>query len=136
MAKGMSMEEFRNALSSDATKENEELKKVIQKLKKDSTKEINELKEELEQYKKLCTQLSNRCAVLTKAPIGICMYCGIEDCIYHPTMDEVDEAFKYLEKHKRPNDQEKLAEEIHNILSKRRKERLANVPNSVKIGIE
>ena len=50
MAKGMSLEEFKVALSSDATVENEKLKTELQELKKKSEAEITELKEKSEQY--------------------------------------------------------------------------------------
>lgn len=65
MAKGMSLEEFRNALSSDATVENENLKSELDKLKRGSSDEIEKLYNDLEQYKEWHKQLCNRCFVQT-----------------------------------------------------------------------
>lgn len=131
MAKGMSMEEFRAAIASDASKENEELKKELQKVKKTSDKEIQELKEEVERYKKQCTQLYNRCAVLTKAPMMMCINCGFEECKYHPTEKEMSEAFEYMEKHKLPRNEESAAK-IHSILIEKRSKRLEQMRSEEK----
>ena len=81
MAKGMSMEEFRQALSSDAREENEKLKKELEELKASSSKEIHELKDELELHKKWCNALCNRCYVSTTG--AFCEFCTIESCKYY-----------------------------------------------------
>ena len=51
MAKGMGLEEFRSALSSDATIENERLKTELEELRKSSSSKIKDLQSDLEQYK-------------------------------------------------------------------------------------
>lgn len=51
MAKGMSLEEFRDALSSDATIENDRLKMELSQLRESNSKKIEDLENEIEQYK-------------------------------------------------------------------------------------
>lgn len=84
MAKGMSLEEFRNALSSDATVENENLKSELDKLKRGSSDEIEKLYNDLEQYKEWHKQLCNRCFVQTHGVL--CISCEIE-CEHAYTYD-------------------------------------------------
>lgn len=109
MAKGMNMEEFRKALSSDAREENEKLKKELEELKASSSKEIQELKEELELHKKWCTNLSNRCYVLTKG--SMCIYCQIEACKYYKEFHmKLDIMAEYMDKHKLPMNEKSYME--------------------------
>lgn len=122
MAKGMNMEEFRNALASDAREENERLNKELEKLKTSSSKEIKELKEELDQYKDWCRVLANRCYVSTGG--YICMYCAVEFCKHYQELQEdIDAAAIWMEKNKMPKNEntlQKAAEFIQN----RRKDRI------------
>ena len=80
MGKGMSLEEFRTVLSSDATIENEKLKAELKTLKEKSETEIAELKEKSEQYEQWCKQLGRRCFVQTCG--AMCMNCSVECCDY------------------------------------------------------
>lgn len=101
MAKGMSMEEFRQALSSDAREENEKLKKELEELKKSSSNEINELKEDLELHKKWCDALVNRCYALTCG--NMCEFCGIEYCKYYKEREiKLNIMAEYMAEHKLP----------------------------------
>lgn len=59
----MNMEEFRNALASDAREENDKLKK------------------ELEEYKSYCNYLSERCYAIHGDIM--CPYCMVESCIHY-----------------------------------------------------
>lgn len=78
MAKGMSMEQFRAALASDATVENEKLKENIKKLEaqiKDLLENKKDLEDELSEYKDYCRALGNRCFVQTHGVL--CLNCDI-----------------------------------------------------------
>lgn len=98
MGKGMSLEEFRTALSSDATIENEKLKTELKTLKEKSETEIAELKEKSEQYEQWCKQLGKRCFVQT---CGImCVSCNVECCDYALTQDDWDAITRYMQKNK------------------------------------
>ena len=95
MAKGMSLEEFRNALSSDATVENENLKMEFGKLKKSSSDKIEKLQSDLEQYKEWHKQLCNRCFVQTQGIL--CISCEIE-CEHAYTYDDLEAVSRYMRK--------------------------------------
>ena len=94
MGKGMSLEEFRTALSSDATIENEKLKAELKALKEKSETEIAELKEKSEQYEQWCKQLGRRCFVQTCGVM--CMNCDIECCDYALTWEDWESITKYM----------------------------------------
>ena len=100
MAKGMSLEEFKAALSSDATVENEKLKTELQELKKKLEAEITELKEKSEQYEQWCKQLGRRCFVQTRGVM--CMNSGVECCDYALTSDDWEAIISYMQKNKMP----------------------------------
>lgn len=101
MSKGMSMEEFRQALSSDAREENEKLKKELEELKKSSSNEINELKEDLELHKKWCDALTNRCYAITRG--SICECCTVECCRYYKEIEiKLNIMAEYMAEHKLP----------------------------------
>ena len=105
MAKGMSMEEFRQALSSDARVENEKLKTELEELKAKHAKEMKELREEFDQYKKWCKALTNRCHVATKDIL--CEYCTVEVCEqYKDRQLKLDLMAAYMAKNKMPRNQE------------------------------
>lgn len=97
MAKGMSLEEFRDALSSDATIENDRLKMELSELEKSTSKKIEDLESEIEQYKEWHNQLCNRCFVYTRGII--CISCGIE-CEHGYTYDDLEAASHYMRKNK------------------------------------
>lgn len=97
MAKGMSLEEFRSALSSDATIENERLKTELEELRKSSSSKIKDLQSDLEQYKKWHKQLCNRCFVQTKGIL--CISCGMEcEHAYTYTYDDLEAVTHYMRK--------------------------------------
>lgn len=68
--KSMNLEEFRQALSSDATKQNEHLRKIISSQKQ----EIQKKDEEIEKRRFICRMMFNRCIALTQGVT--CMICG------------------------------------------------------------
>lgn len=105
MARGMSMEEFRAGLASEATKENEELKLKIKKMEKAHSEEVKELREELDDYKEKFKFLTNRCFAQTQGVI--CINCMIKECkfSYAP---EMERAAEYMDKHKLPRNEETI----------------------------
>ena len=124
MAKGMSMEEFRQALSSDATVENEKLKEEIKSLKKlnnESSDKIKELEEELEEYKKYCNALGNRCFVHTQGIL--CLHCDVP-CPHSISDTDVMDALEYMRKNNIPMTKDKaMKETIENFLARRREQK-------------
>lgn len=104
MAKGMSLDEFRNALASEATEKNENLEKELAALKRQKDEEIKDLKEDLEQYKTWVKQLGNRCYALTCGMF--CLRCGIHKCKYALTEKELDFVTSYMIKNKMPRNPE------------------------------
>lgn len=89
----MNLYEFREALRSEATDENEKLKKELQNLKKQYCKEIKRLRAELELYQDDCRVLSNRCFALTGLASGIdfmCYHCKLNGyhCEHVKTIDD------------------------------------------------
>lgn len=98
MGRGMDLSQFREALSSEATLENESLKKELETLKKESSEKIKELEEELDEVKKQRTFLSNRCYVLTKGMM--CLNCNISypDCKYALTYEDEEAISRFIRK--------------------------------------
>lgn len=118
MGKGMSLEEFRTALSSDATIENEKLKAELKTLKEKSETEIAELKEKSEQYEQWCKQLGRRCFVQTCG--AMCMNCDVECCDYALTWEDWETIIKYMQKNKLPRTTETY-EKVIKFMCDRRK---------------
>lgn len=75
----MNLEEFKKALSSDATEENKQLKKQLSELQEEYSKKLSYLKE-------TCHFLCNRCFALTKGVT--CLFCCIDyPCPHMPNRD-------------------------------------------------
>ena len=111
MGKGMSFEDFKSALSSDATIENEKLKRLLNELKTKSETEIAELKEENEQYKKWCKSLGNRC--FAQARGLLCISCNVECCDFFLTSEDWDMIQEYMNKNllqRTPDTYEKISQ--------------------------
>ncbi len=119
MAKGMSLEEFRSALSSDATIENERLKTELEELRKSSSSKIKDLQSDLEQYKEWHKQLCNRCFVQTKGIL--CISCGME-CEHAYTYDDLEAVTHYMRKNKLPRTPETY-QKANDFLRQRRSKR-------------
>lgn len=118
MAKGMSLDEFKIAISSDASIENVRLKKEIDLLKFSTSKKIKELTEERDQYKDWCKALGNRCFVYTGG--GMCLNCGVDACPHMPNENDIMEAVNYMIKNNMPRTEE-TRERVNNFI-KRKKE--------------
>lgn len=119
MAKGMSLEEFRIALSSDATIENEHLKVELEELRKCSSGKIEELQNDLELYKEWHKQLCNRCFAQTQG--RLCISCDIE-CEHAYTYDDFEAVTRYMKKNNLQRTPETY-EKVNNFLRKRREKR-------------
>lgn len=82
----MNLEELRQAMASDTTKENKQLKNEIKLLEKD----LRIIKSDYETFKKRithdCQSLANRCWVLTRG--SMCCFCNLSafECS-HDTMN-------------------------------------------------
>lgn len=100
MARGMSLDDFKNALSSDATKENEELKKenlkLRNKLKCIQKNEIPKLNESIESYKNHCKALGNRCFIFTGGTF--CNHCMVDCCEHSITGADMEAVAEYMMK--------------------------------------
>ena len=126
MARGMSLDEFKEALSSEARDENEKLKKELEELKAESSKKIAELEEEILDLKKQCNSLGNRCFVTTKGLI--CMNCNVTQCKYAFTGEDYSAAAEYMTKHRMHRNAE-TAEQMYEFMRKRRDERVEKEVN-------
>lgn len=62
----MNLEEFRKALSSDATEENTQLKRQLSDLQTEYHEKLSKLKNENDSLKESCRVLCNRCFTLTR----------------------------------------------------------------------
>lgn len=90
----MNLEEFKKALSSDATEENKQLKKQLSEIQTEYSKKLLNLKNENNSLKETCHSLCNRCFALTKGVT--CLFCRIDyPCPHMPNFEEqVDMAHK------------------------------------------
>lgn len=120
MAKGMNLEEFRNALSSDATIENEKLKTELKELKEKSAAEIKMLKEKANQYEQWCRQLGNRCFVQTGG--AMCISCDVGCCNHALTWQDWEAITKYMRENKLPRTTETY-EKVVKFMHDRRQEK-------------
>lgn len=98
----MNLEEFRKALSSNATEENVKLKEQLQNLQHSSHDVISKLESENEVLKENCRALCNRCFALTR---GItCLYCGLNyPCPHRPSFEDQVAMIKEMRKGEKQN---------------------------------
>ena len=83
----MNLEEFKKALSSDATEENKQLKKQLSDLQEEYSKKLSNLKSENDFLKESCRALCNRCFALTKGVT--CQFCVLDyPCPHMPSFQE------------------------------------------------
>ena len=76
----MNLYELKKTLESEASIENEKLKKDIECLKKVSDDKIKQLENEIEDLKSDCKALSNRCWAYSSLIEGgpMCYFCGLK----------------------------------------------------------
>lgn len=115
----MNLDEFRMALSSDATIENEKLKSELKDLREETKREIIELKNKNEEYEQWCKQLGRRCFVHTGG--AMCMSCGIGCCDYMLTYEDWDAITNYIRKNKLPRTPETYEKVIEFMKDRRSK---------------
>ena len=92
----MNLDEFRNAMASDAAKENEQLKHEVSVLR-DQLRDSRNYCEELRQLMNNdCRLLANRCWVLTRG--SMCCFCNLSmfDCPHAWSNDQIVEAAKKM----------------------------------------
>ncbi|WP_455717799.1 hypothetical protein [Anaerosporobacter sp.] len=116
MARGMNLDEFRSALSSDATMENEGLKKELSELKESTSKQIKELTEDRDTYKDQCRALGNRCYVFTQG--NMCLNCSVEACEHLPSASDIMAAIEYMTKNKMPRNED-TRDNMNNFIMRR-----------------
>ena len=117
MARGLSLDEFKNAISSDATMENEKLKKELIKLKSNTSKQIEGLTEDNKLYKDQCRALGNRCYVFTQGTM--CLNCNVEACEHMPSCSDIMAAVEYMTKNNMPRNDE-TRDKVNNFLMRRK----------------
>ena len=95
MEKQMTLTEFRKAIASESTKENERLKEELELLNKKYTAEAKKNKETIDRLQNIVNALSERCYVMLGAPSGasMCLYCDL-------TKGECKHAISFEEKAK------------------------------------
>lgn len=94
----MNLNEFRNAMSSDATIENERLKRDLADVEKKYDEICEAYTEKVQALKDDCRALANRCFVLTH---GVsCLFCQLHeyDCPHAIPLDDKIKATKKLMK--------------------------------------
>lgn len=83
----MNLEEFRKALSSDATEENAQLKRQLSDLQTEYHEKLSKLESENDSLKENCRVLCNRCFTLTRGVT--CLFCGLDyPCPHMPGLEE------------------------------------------------
>lgn len=83
----MNLEEFRKALSSDATEENAQLKRQLSDLQTEYHEKLSKLENENDSLKESCRVLCNRCFTLTRGVT--CLFCGLDyPCPHMPGLEE------------------------------------------------
>lgn len=83
----MNLEEFRKALSSDATEENAQLKRQLSDLQTEYHEKLSKLENENDSLKESCRVLCNRCFTLTRGVT--CLFCGLYyPCPHMPRLEE------------------------------------------------
>lgn len=85
--RNMNLEEFRKALSSDATEENVQLKRQLSDLQTEYHEKLSKLENENDSLKESCRVLCNRCFTLTRGVT--CLFCGLDyPCPHMPGLEE------------------------------------------------
>ena len=94
----MNLDEFRKAMESDATVENERLKRDLADVEKRYRKMSEEYTDRIQRLNSDCRALANRCFVLTHGTM--CVFCELSDyqCPHGlPIDDKVKAAKKLME---------------------------------------
>ena len=92
----MNLDEFRKAMESDATVENERLKRNLAKVEKLYHEMSEEYTDRIQRLNSDCRALANRCFALTHGEM--CVFCELSDyrCKYAMPIDDKVKAAKKL----------------------------------------
>ena len=92
----MNLDEFRKAMESDATVENERLKRDLADVEKRYRKMSKEYTDRIQRLNSDCQALANRCFALTHG--AMCVFCELSDyrCKYAMSIDDKVKAAKKL----------------------------------------
>lgn len=92
----MNLDEFRKAMESDATVENERLKRNLAKVEKLYHEMSEEYTDRIQRLNSDCRALANRCFALTHGEM--CVFCELSDyrCKYAMSIDDKIKAAKKL----------------------------------------
>lgn len=92
----MNLNELREAMASDATKENAELKKRLKSLQKQYVRDTRNLREEVKALREDCRALGNRCFVFSQG--SMCMFCNLQSgaCEHSISFDDRVQAIEEI----------------------------------------
>lgn len=92
----MNLDEFRKAMESDATVENERLKRDLADVEKRYHEMFEEYTDRIQRLNSDCRALANRCFALTHG--AMCVFCDLSDyrCKYAMPIDDKVKAAKKL----------------------------------------
>ena len=92
----MNLDEFRKAMESDATVENERLKRDLADVKKSYREMSEEYTDKIQKLNSDCQALANRCFTLTHG--AMCVFCELSDyrCKYAMSIGNKVKAAKKL----------------------------------------
>lgn len=92
----MNLDEFRKAMESDATVENERLKRDLADVEKRYCEMFEGYTSRIQKLNSDCRALANRCFVLTRGTL--CMCCQLDDyqCLHGLSIDDKIKAAKKL----------------------------------------
>ena len=92
----MNLDEFRKAMESDATVENERLKRDLAKVEKRYHEMFEEYTDRIQKLNSDCRALANRCFALTHG--AMCVFCELSDyqCPHGLSIDDKIKAAKKL----------------------------------------
>lgn len=92
----MNLDEFRKAMESDATVENERLKRDLAEVEKRYREMSEEYTDKIKRLNSDCRALANRCFALTHG--AMCVFCELSDyrCKYAMPIDDKVKAAKKL----------------------------------------
>lgn len=84
----MNLDEFRKAMESDATVENERLKRDLADIEKSCREISEEYTDRIQRLNSDCRALANRCFALTQG--AMCVFCELSDyrCEYAMSIDD------------------------------------------------
>ena len=92
----MNLDKFRKAMESDATVENERLKRDLANVEKRYHEMFEEYTDRIQRLNSDCRALANRCFALTQ--VAMCVFCDLSDyqCPHGLSIDDKIKAAKKL----------------------------------------